>query len=365
MMGKASDVSSTASELVVMAAQVRDHAQAALHRSALAHAAGEVIRTHGEATVLMAIELAPNLQVARTIRHAAETACEAVSTRGNGVERHARLFSIALAVQFGEPLTTREFGDRLAPVLGTGSLLARVQECGTHQPVRSFIWPHGWAFDDLSRLSLGDVRRWTIMANAASATANMMPSTPSVSVQRCCPSFLRYLVGYQVGTDATHEHDSRRFADCVRSVLWASLPDAQDIAVAYDGCFYGPLWDGLRAYQGYRIADVVAAMGGRGITASELVASVALIRRRNQLSAQIAFLRGRRKLDQFVYHIALQPQADPTTTIAHIVAPLRGLGVKVHITRQGTASCRGERSRLHHKSRAAPCLDRFEFGLPL
>ena len=183
-MAKASDVSSTASELVVMASQVRDHPQSRLHRSALAHAAGEVIRTHGDATVRMAIDLAPDLKVARTIRDAAEAACEAVSISSNGAERHARLFSIALMMRFAEPLTTQELDDRLASIVETRCILARVQECVARHHARSYIWPRVWTFDDLSRLSFRDVRQWTIMASAAGVATNggtIMPFALSVA----------------------------------------------------------------------------------------------------------------------------------------------------------------------------------------
>ena len=368
-MAKASGVSSAASELVVMATQLRDHARSRLHRSALAHAAGEVIRAHGDAAVRTAIERAPDLKVARTIRHAAEAACETVSTGSHGVERQARLFSIALIVRFPEPLTAREFGDRFAPILDTGSLLARVQECGMRCQARSFIWPQVWTFDDLSRLSLGDVRQWTIMASSTSAGINggmPLPFPPGRCAQRHCATFLRYLVGYQVGNEAMLEDDSRRvaFADCVRSVMRTSLPEVQDVAVMYDRCFYGPLWDGLRAYQGHRLAEVVAMLAARGITASQLAASFALTGSRNETRAQIAFFGNGKKLEQHVYRLVLEPQADPEVTLAPIVASLRSAGVKAHITRPVTTASADRRVSAQDR-RAARRFTRFEFTLPL
>ena len=276
-MAKASGVSSAASELVVMATQLRDHARSRLHRSALAHAAGEVIRAHGDAAVRTAIERAPDLKVARTIRHAAEAACETVSTGSHGVERQARLFSIALMVRFPEPLTAREFGDRFAPILDTGSLLARVQECGMRCQARSFIWPQVWTFDDLSRLSLGDVRQWTIMASTRAR----------VSMAACHYRFLRVDVHSAIaqpscaiwwGTRLATGHARGR--QQTRSVCGLCAQRDADEPTRSAGrrrdvrrCFYGPLWDGLRAYQGHRLAEVVAMLAARGITASQLAAS--------------------------------------------------------------------------------------------
>jgi len=352
-----------------MAAQVRDHPQSRLHRSAFAHAAAEVIRTHGDAPVLRAIELAPDLKIARAIRQAAEAACETVSTSSNGRERQARLFSIAIVVRFAEPLTEREFGDYLAPILDTGSLLARAQECGGHHRARSFIWPHAWAFDDLSRLSLSDVRQLTIMASTAGAAANgniTLRFPPIASAQRRCATFLRYLMGYQIGSEAMLERNQRlRFANCVRGVVRVSLSDAQDIAVIYDGCFYRSLWHGLRVYQRYRLADVVAALAAQGIGAHELAASVAFTGNRNQMSARVVFLRSGKKLDHHVYRVLFEPQTDPTTTMAWIVAPLRSLGVNVNVAREGATLSTADRPELERNTRAERRFATLELTLPL
>jgi hypothetical protein len=291
------------------------------------------------------------------------------STSSNGRERQARLFSIAIVVRFAEPLTEREFGDYLAPILDTGSLLARAQECGGHHRARSFIWPHAWAFDDLSRLSLSDVRQLTIMASTAGAASNgsmILPFPPSASAQRRCATFLRYLVGYQIGTEAMLERRQRlRFADCVRGVVRVSLSDAQDIAVIDDGCFYGSLWHGLRVYQRYRLADIVAALAAQGIGAHELAASVALTGNRNEMSARTVFLRGGKKLDHHVYRVRFEPQTDPRTTMAWIVAPLRSLGVKVNVAREGATPSTAGRPALERNGRAERRFATLELTLPL
>jgi hypothetical protein len=348
-----------------MAAQALDHPQSSLHRSALAYAAGELIRAHGDAAVLRAIDLASDLKVAQAIRHAAEAACEAVSTSSRGVERQARLFSIAIIVQFAEPLTAQELGDRLVPIIETGSLLAHVQECSAYRCLRSIIWPHVWAFEDLARLSLSDVRQSTITATSASVAGNggmEFPFPPSAYAQRRCTTFLRYLVGYQVGSEATMERRRcLRFADCVRGVTRAILSDAQDIAVIYDGRFYGTLWRGLRAYQACRLAHVAAGLAVQGMSAPGLAASVGFTWSRNEMSARIAFLWGGKKLDQHVYHILLEPQTDPTTAVARIVAPLRSLGVKVHVAREVTCISRP----LKHNRGAPRSFATFELTLPL
>ena len=349
-----------------MASLLLEYRDSWLRRAALEHAVAEVLRTQGDRPVLRAIELAPDLTVARAIRHAAEAACEAVSTSSHGVERQTRLFSIAVVVRFAEPLTERDLGDHLAPIVDTPSLLARVQESGDHHCARSVIWPHIWAFDDLSRLSFSEVRQRTITASSASVARNgrmILPFPPSTSAQRRCATFLRYLVGYRVGSEATLARGhGARFADCVRSVMRASLSAAQDMAVTYDGRFYGPLWQGLRVYQGYRIADVVEVLAARGINAPELAASVALTGSRNKIGARIAFLRGGKRLDQHLYRILLEPQADPTCAVARVIAPLRSLGVKVHTKREAAAATFGSCDELERGSRVAR---RFELTLPL
>ena len=353
-----------------MAAQVLDHPQSSLLRSALAHAAGELIRVQGDAAVLRAIDLASDLKVAQAIRHAAEAACEAVSTSSHGVERQARLFSIAVVVRFAEALTDREFGELLVPILDAGSLLARVQECTAHNRARSLIWPRVWGFDDLSRLSFSDVRHITIMASTAGTAGNgsmALRFPPNASAQRRCATFLRYLVGYQIGSHITLEQsrDRQRFTDCVRGVVRAGLADAQNVAVIYDGCFYGPLWHGLRLYQGCRLADVATTLTAQGSRASELAASAAFMEARNDATAtaQLAFLRSGRKLDRHVYSILLEPQTDPSTALARVVAPLRSLGVKVHFAREAMTARISP--TLEHERCARRSVAAFELTLPL
>jgi hypothetical protein len=361
--------SSTASELVVIASHVLDHPESRLYRSALAYAAGEVIRSDGDETVLQAIELAPNLKVARAIRDAAEAACETVSVTSNGAERHARLFSIAFVVRFAEPMTTQEWSDRLAPIVRAGPLLARVHEGGTPH-ASSFIWPRAFAFDDLSNVSLRDVRQRTIMASTASAATNGGMTTlfpMSATAQRRSATFLRYLVGCQVASDAVsdHSHDHDRFGDCVRSLMRSSLPDARDVAVLYTGRFYAPLWHGLHAYHEHRLAEVVAAMGSRGLSVPGLATSITVTASRNSMAAQIAFLSGGKKIDDHVYRVALEPLADPKTSVALIGARLRSLGVKVHIAAPGAARPVGDRCGVARSSTVARRFASSELALPL
>ena len=169
--------SATASELVVMAAQVLGHPESRLLRTALAHAAGEVIRTQGDLPVLQAIELAPDLAVARAIRAAGEAACEAVSVSSEGKERRARLFSVPVVVRFAEPTTTQEFDETLTSATWSAPFLARLHECGARHSI-SCILPHVFLFDELATLSFCSVRNATIMASATSAGVNACMITP-------------------------------------------------------------------------------------------------------------------------------------------------------------------------------------------
>jgi hypothetical protein len=268
---------------------------------------------------------------------------------------------VALVARFTESITTQEFDAGLARVSDSAALLA-----GAHH-ASSFVWPHMFAFDDLARLSFCDVRHGTIMASAARTRTNGGTTAPfpiAARAQRRSATFLRYLVGCCVGTAGILDHGNRRarFADCLRSVMRASLPDAQDVGVIYDGRFYTPLWDGLRTYQARRLVDVAALLAARGITAPDLAASVALTKSRNETRAQFAFLRRGTKLDQHIYHIPLEPQADPLTAIARMVAPLRSLGVKVYITRQAAPIRFGDCHEVERGSRVARL---FELALPL
>ena len=203
--------SATASELVVMAAQVLDHPESRLLRTALAHTAGEVIRTQGDLPVLKAIELAPDLAVAQTIRAAAEAACETVFVSSEGKERRARLFSVPVVVRFAEPTTTQEFDETLTSATWSAPFLARLHECGARHSI-SCILPHVFLFEDLANLSFGSVRHGAMMASATAARGNagtIMPFPVTTPAQRRSRTFLRYLVGYQVKGDQTSDRNHR------------------------------------------------------------------------------------------------------------------------------------------------------------
>lgn len=363
------DDRATASELVILATQLQDHPRSTLHRVALAHAAGDVIRNHGDATLRSAIELAPDLGVARAIRRGAEAACDTISLICKGMEYHARLFSIALVVRFNESMTTQAFDEQLTRILAMGPLLRRLEAWARGRSAHAFIWPLAWTFDDLSKLSLGDVHRQACLAGAAAMSPNRTgaPPFPWLALPpRRGTTFLRYLVGYEVAPAyAAKPHDGgERCAHCTSSVLRASLPGAQEVAVSYDGRFYGPLWKGLHAYQRQRLAEVAATITACHTTASTLRATVVLPGERHDGRGQIGFARGTRTLEQRRYVLMLEPLADPVT-IARIMAPLRRRGIEVQITKRASHPCAARPLDMKHRRRGVPRSPRFELTLPL
>ena len=331
---RAKDATTTASELVVMATQVLDHPASSLCRKALTHTAGEVIRTQGDLPVLKAIELAPDLAVARGIRAAAEAACETVSVTSDGTERCASLFAVPVVVRFADPTTTQEFDDALTSATWSAPFLARLHECGARHST-SFIVPHIFLFDDLARLSFCRVRKVTIMASATCAEANagmIMPFPMSTSAQRRSATFLRYLLGYQVNGGELPDHsaeDRARFADCVRSVMRASMPDTHDVAVVYTGHFYEAIWEGLWVYHLHRLAEVVRTIAARGQPSSGLTASIAVGGSRSETVAQVAFRCRGQTARHEAYSLPMRPLADPQIVAGRIAAELRTLGVKL------------------------------------
>src|SRR5450432_2126530 len=120
-----------------MALDILDYPESGLRRSALAHAVREVIRAEGDVPLLRAIEVAPDLHVARVIRAAAEAACEVISVVENGTERHAGLFSVPFVVQFSEAIATQEFEDALVLASWSEPFLARLHDCGARHSLRS------------------------------------------------------------------------------------------------------------------------------------------------------------------------------------------------------------------------------------
>jgi hypothetical protein len=335
------------------------------------HAAGEVIRTQGDEPVVKAIELAPDLGVARAIRAAAEAACEAVTICSNGIERDARLFSVPIVVRFSEPMTTQEFDDALASASWSAPFLARLHECGARRTI-SFIWPHVFLFDDLARLSLCHVRNGTIMASASGARVNggMMKLFPMTTpTQRRSATFLRYLVGYQVKRRGMPEHgaeDRARFSDCVRSVMRASMPASHDVAVIYTGYFYEAIWEGLWMYHIHRLAEVVRAIvGARELAPPEVTASITMGGSRGEMAAQVAFFRRGKSVGHPTYRIPVAPLADPRISAARIAAELRTLGVNGVIAPRGVNIRVTDRRCVDGRSSAGRNLAKAELTIPL
>jgi hypothetical protein len=328
----AGGTSEAASELVMMASQVLDHPEWRLHRTALTHAAGELIRTHGDEPVLKAIELASDLQVARVIRAAAEAACETVAVTNDGVEGHAGLFCVPVVARFPEAITTHEFADHIASTNWCAPLLARLHECGARHSL-CFILPHVFLFDDLAKLSFRDVRSRTAIASPSSATItsdmiSLFPTT--VPPQRRSATFLRYLVGHQIkrgDTPGCSAKDRTRFSEGVRAVLYASMPDVRDVAIIYTEGFYAPIWQGLWIYHIHRLAEVVQTISQPGQRRSNIAASIAVSADRNAAAAQITFFCRGSKVGHHAYLAPLTPLADPKISAGRIAAELRTLGV--------------------------------------
>ena len=352
-----------------MASQVLGHPESGLRRRALVHAAGELIRTHGDEPVLKAIELASDLRVARVIRAAAEAACEAVSISSNGRERCARLFCVPVVVRFSEPMTTREFDDNLAQISWSGPFLARLHECGARHSV-SFILTHAFLFDDLGKLSLSSVRKGTVMASTDSARLNVRTSGPfpiAAPAQRRSATFLRYLVGCQVksaGAPDDSTEDLARFGDCVRSVMRASMPDALDVVTVYTGHFFEPIWQGLWIYHIHRLAEVVGTIAARDLQPSGLNASIA-VTGGNHPAAEATFFLRRKRIEHHAYRIPLRPLADPKTSGERIAAELRALGVNATIVIPAASIERAHRPFTSRNSSASPKVPTNGLTIPL
>jgi len=329
----ASERSSTASELLAMAVMARDRPYSALHRSALVHAAAEVIRLHGDAEVLTAIELAPDRKVARLLWEAAGSACETVATSSQGVERQARIFAIGVVMRFASSLTTRECSDQLNSLLATGSLLACRDDRGPEYRLRSFIWPGVWTFSAMRLFSFGDVRRHAILASSADVASSDTGSLPQMStVQIRSTTFMRYALGCHVSEGNTPPPGPGwRFAHDVKGRLLAGLPELRDITVTYDGHFYGALWRTLSVHQRYRLTDVVKMLATHVDCAADLGASIALARGEQDTMVRITFSRTGKKLEQHTYDTPLEPYADPIAAMRRISTLLRQLGVKTEI----------------------------------
>jgi hypothetical protein len=323
--------SATASELVVMASQVLNHPESRMLRAALAHTAGEVVRTQGDLPVLKAIELAPDLAVAQTIRAAAEASCEAVSVGGQGTERCARLFSVPIVVRFAEPTTTQEFDETLTSALWSAPFLARLHECGARHSI-SCILPHVFLFEDLANLSFGRVHHGALMASVASVRSTagtIMPFQVTTPAQRRSRTFLRYLVGYQIKSDRTVRRtaeDRSRFCDCVRSVVHAHIPDAADVVAIYSENFFEPIWEGLWIYHTHRLAEVVRTIAAEA-PQSSISASITIAGNRNKMEARLAFCYSERASRYHAYSVRIRPLDSPNFSARRIAAELRALGV--------------------------------------
>jgi hypothetical protein len=359
----------TASELVVMASQVLNRPESSMLRAAFAHTAGEVVRTQGDLPVLKAIELAPDLAVAQTIRAAAEASCEAVSLGGQGTERCARLFSVPIVVRFAEPTTTQEFDVTLTSAIWSAPFLARLNECGARQSI-SCILPHVYLFEDLANLSLRSVHHGALTASVASVRSNagtIMPFHVTTPAQRRSGTFLRYLVGYQVKSDPTLRTPAEvrsRFCDCVRSVVHAHIPDASDVVAIYSENFFEPIWKGLWIYHTHRLAEVVRTIAAES-PQSSISASITMAGNRNKMEAQLAFYRRERAAQYHAYSVPIRPLEDPNISARRIATELRGLGVTPLIRTSTLQTHRSKRDSFDIGRVKWRGLDRIGLTLPL
>lgn len=366
---RARGTSGTPTEIVAMATEARGLPASALRRRAFAHVISEVIRTRGDEPILQAIAAAPNPNVARVIRAAAEGACEALSIVADGAEHDVKLFSVPIVVRFPEPIATREFEDELAAADWCQPFLARLHDGACH--TRSSILPHVFRFDDLASLSFSRVRNGALLASVIhprAVTDTISPFAVATPAQRRSATFLRYLVGFHVTGRRSLSGNAlghARFRNCVRSVMRANLPDAQDIVAIYSERFYEPIWQGLWSYHTHRLAEVVGIIAARGGARSRISASISVVTRRQPLVAQLAFFcRGRAELHH-AYTVPIRPLDDPQISARRIALRLRALGVTRHVGAR-TAEVHGrERWPIRGAAGLRRELSRNELTLPL
>jgi hypothetical protein len=367
---KAKGSAGITAELVAMASDILQDPESALRRSALAHAVREVIRAEGDAPLLRAIEVAPDLHVARVIRAAAEVACEVISVIDHGTERQVGLFSVPVVVRFSEAIATQEFEDALALASWSEPFLARLHDCGARHSI-SYILPHVFRFEDLAKLSFTRVHHGAMMASATSAPGHagmIMPFSVTTPAQRRTGTFLRYLVGYQVKSDGTPDRsteDRARFCDCVRSVMHANMPDAQEVVAIYTERFYEPIWQGLWIYHTRRLAEVVRIIAAREGTRSRIRASITVAGTRNQTEAKLAFFCHGRAARHHAYCVPIRPLDDPKISAQRIAAALGALGVTQCVDTQTPEVHGSERWSVCGGRAAQRQLSRNELTLPL
>ena len=175
------------------------------------------------------------------------------------------------------------------------------------------------------------------MASATSALGHagmIMPFPVTTPTQRRSGTFLRYLVGYQVKGDCTPDRTTRdrsRFCACVRSVLHASMPEAQDVVTIYTEHFYEPIWQRLSIYHTHRLAEVVRIIAAREATQSRISAAITVAGGRHQMEAQLAFFCRGRAARHHAYRVPIRPLDDPKISAQRIAAELRGLGVTRYV----------------------------------
>jgi hypothetical protein len=235
-------------------------------------------------------------------------------------------------VRFTDAIATQEFEDSLALASWSEPFLARLHDCGARHSI-SYILPHVFLFEDLAKLSFASVHQGAMMASATGARCSagtLMPFPVTTPAQRRTGTFLRYLVGYQVKSDRTPDRtteDHARFCDSVRSVMHASMPDAQDVIAIYTEHFYEPIWQGLWIYHTHRLAEVVRIIAAREGTRSRISASITVAGTRKQMEAKLAFFCHGRAARHHAYSVPIRPLDDPKISAQRIAAELLTLSV--------------------------------------
>jgi hypothetical protein len=178
-------------------------------------------------------------------------------------------------------------------------------------------------------------RNGAIMASANHGRSNGGPITPfpiTTPAQRRSATFLRYLVGYRVKDHRMPEQTAMgraRFRDCVRSVIKAAMPGAQNVAVVYTERFYDPIWQGLWAYHTHRLAEVVRTIAAREAAPIGISASITMVGSRHQMAAHVAFRCRGEAARHDVYSLPIRPLETPRIVAGRFAAELRTLGVKL------------------------------------
>lgn len=316
-------------ELAIVLTRCPDDVRA---KATLAHIANELLKSGSDAIIDDAIRTADTCRIARTLRHAAETASERVEVLCGDVRTDRLLFAVPILTAFEESVPESQFETALGGFKAVPDL---PEIFADHRVGRAVLAPRLVRFEELSTLPLSVLRTHATTFGTSSVSQGAPWHWPMVTKSdfKRSAAFLRFVVGQRVvghqdGLAAAPAF-CRRLAEHVGTHVKRYLRSPCRVQVNRPMPFHQGLYSGMWLYQAERLDHLarLSWLHAHGKQAPE--ADLEIHGPKYCFELLLTFVVGGDAVGCRAYRLRSRPAENPQACVARVSKQLRTVGINV------------------------------------